>query len=83
MKKVKTIYIKEISVIDPDSKLEVHVGIYKDTQSGGIFGVDSSFLDQTDEDIVSPFSKPNDPYLMDMENDREKEEKAIESNKGT
>ena len=66
-KKVKTIYIGEISVIDPDSKLEVHLGVYKDTQSGGIVAIDSSFLEQTDQEVISPFSKPNAPYVLDLE----------------
>jgi hypothetical protein len=55
-------FIKEITVIDPDSKGEVEVEIYKH-ENGGIFGIDSSFLDQcvnTDEFdrpiIPDPFS---------------------------
>lgn len=48
-------FIKEISVTDPDSDMPVEIDIFKHEQSGGIFGVDASFLDQTfgdDEKIV-------------------------------
>lgn len=39
-------YIKEITVIDPDSGGEVEVEIWKCQTTGGIFGVDASFMDQ-------------------------------------
>lgn len=35
-------YIKEITVVDPDSKGEVQVSMFKHEQSGGIFGIDLS-----------------------------------------
>ena len=56
--------ITEITVFDPDSQMFVEVAIYKDPVSGGIFGVDSSFLANTDEDVVSPFSKKDAPYIL-------------------
>ena len=47
--------ITEITVIDPDSQLEVQVTIFKE-EGGGMFGVDSSFLANTDDPVYSPFS---------------------------
>jgi lysophospholipid acyltransferase (LPLAT)-like uncharacterized protein len=37
--------IEEITVIDPDTKGEVQLAVYKH-QGGGIFAIDISFLDQ-------------------------------------
>ena len=58
----KAYFVTEITVIDPDSKGEVEVAMYKH-ENGGMFGVDSSFLDQvvnTDEFdrpiVPDPFS---------------------------
>jgi hypothetical protein len=43
-------FVKEITVIDPDSKGEVQMEVYKH-ESGGMFAVDSSYLEQCcDED---------------------------------
>ena len=51
-----TKFIKEIVVIDPDTGLEVHVEIHKDPESGGVFGVDASYLDQLSSVVNSPFN---------------------------
>jgi len=58
----KAYFVTEITVIDPDSKGEVELSVYKH-ENGGMFAVDSSFLDQvvnTDEFdrpiIPDPFS---------------------------
>lgn len=48
--------VTTISVIDPDSHLPVEVVIYKDVKSGGIFGVDASFV-ETEEPVYCPFVK--------------------------
>jgi len=71
-------FVKEITVIDPDSKGEVELTVYKH-EGGGIFAMDSSFLDQCfDEDnypvIPDPFSA-NDvvketQYVMLVEDNR-------------
>ena len=53
-----TIFVAEISVIDPETNLPVHIAIYKDKHHGGLFGIDSSFVEQEVEDdgmIYSPF----------------------------
>ena len=45
MKEVTGKFIKEISVTDPEGGGEVAVEIWKDPESGAMFGGDSSFLD--------------------------------------
>ena len=52
-----TTQVKEIVVTDPDTNLPVHVTILKE-EGGGMLGVDSSFLLNTEEDVHSPFN-PN------------------------
>lgn len=57
----KAVLISEVTVTDPDTGGEVQVSIFKDKTSGGIFGVDSSFIEQTFEDeeeviVNSPFA---------------------------
>ena len=47
-------YITEITVTDPHTNAPVEVAIYKDMQSGGMFGVDASFI-LTDEPVYEPF----------------------------
>lgn len=42
-------FIKEIEVTDPDSNATVHLALYKH-ENGGMFAMDSSFVDQVLED---------------------------------
>lgn len=57
-KAVEGVFIRAVMVTDPDSKWDVKVEIWKDPVSGGMFGIDASFLDHTDRKcIVSPFDK--------------------------
>ena len=55
----KAIFVTEIVVIDPDTKNEIEIEVYKH-ENGGMFAIDSSFLDQcTDSEnptIVDLFS---------------------------
>jgi hypothetical protein len=48
-------FVKEITVVDPDTKGEVQLAIYKH-EGGGMFAIDSSFLDQcaTSDDFHEP-----------------------------
>lgn len=48
--------VKEITVIDPDTGLEVEVMIYK-LSTGPMVGIDSSFISNTDDPVYSPFDK--------------------------
>jgi len=47
-------YVEEITVVDPDSKGEVEVSMFKHNQSGAMFGIDSSYLEQCFDDDVDP-----------------------------
>lgn len=51
VQKSTALFVSEISVIDPDSLLPVAIAIYKDS-CGGMFGIDSSYIDQEDIDSV-------------------------------
>lgn len=60
----KAKFITEVTVIDPDSKGEVEVAMFKH-ENGGIFGIDSSYIDQVfgDDELVvvlDPFSHERD-----------------------
>ena len=60
-------FVTEIKVIDPDSKGEVEVAIYKH-ENGGMFGIDSSFLDQVAR--TDDYDRPIVPDpLCDVEDD--------------
>jgi hypothetical protein len=48
-------FVEEICVTDPETKLPVHVEIWRDNNSGGMFGIDSSFLEQVGKHY-NPFS---------------------------
>jgi len=64
MNKVKSIYIEEYIVIDPDTGSDVHIEIYKDVESGGLFAIDSSFIEQISHEIPSPFNS-NTALILD------------------
>lgn len=55
--KLKALYVTKIGVKDPNSGIIVSVGIYKDPESNGLFGVEVSFLEQTGNQVWSPFNK--------------------------
>lgn len=54
----KAIFIQEVSVTDPESDAPVSISIYKHKTSGGMFGVDSSFLEtlEENESVIEPFN---------------------------
>ena len=56
-KPTPTIYVREIIVNDPDTGQVVSIEIHKDPESGGLFGIDSSFLDQVSPVVRSPFNE--------------------------
>jgi hypothetical protein len=47
-------FVKTITLADPDTGFDVWVAIYK-LETGGMIGVDESFLANTDEPVYSPF----------------------------
>ena len=63
-------YIKEIVIQDPDTGGVVHVAMYKH-ENGGIFGIDSSFIEQEREDmddaIYDPFADMGEPQALYLE----------------
>jgi hypothetical protein len=49
-------FVGEVAVTDPDTKDTVHLAVYKDPESKGMFAVDSSFIEQTERSMIpSPF----------------------------
>jgi hypothetical protein len=61
MKTNTAIFVTEVTVNDPDTNAPVLLEIYKHEQSGGMFGMDASFIDQNfDEDekptVADPFN---------------------------
>ena len=49
----KAKFVKEITVQDPDTKGDVELSVFKH-QNGGMFAMDSSYLDQCFDDEVDP-----------------------------
>jgi hypothetical protein len=63
----KAFFVTEVKVIDPASKGEVELSVYKH-QNGGMFAIDSSFLDQVAR--TDDFDRPIVPDpLCDVEDD--------------
>lgn len=60
----EAVFITEITVIDPDSNAPVDVCIYKDTGSGGMFGIDSSFVVQENPKHVKSMFNPNITLML-------------------
>ena len=52
---MKYTYVAEVFVTDPDSEEEICVEIWKDNDSGGMFGLESSFTEQCDN-FYNPFN---------------------------
>lgn len=57
MKFERTMYIASVPVLDPDSKLLVHLEIRKCQHSGAMVGIDESFLESTDELVRNPYNR--------------------------
>jgi len=47
-------FVKEIEVKDPDSKAQVAMSVFKHNESGAMFAIDSSYLDQCFDDDTDP-----------------------------
>lgn len=63
----KAYFVREITEIDPDTKLPVELEVYKH-ENGGMFAVDSSFLDQVAR--TDDFDRPIIPDpLTDVEDE--------------
>lgn len=49
-------FVKTVTTYDPDFKGEVTVELWKCNQTGGIFGVDESFLEAENGTCYNPFT---------------------------
>lgn len=62
-------FVKEITVIDPDSQGEVQLAVFKH-DNGGMFALDSSYIEQnfdTDSTIFIPDPLNDTPEYSDVE----------------
>ena len=65
---VKAPFINEHEVNDPDAKKDKLVAFFKDPATGGIVGIDTSFIEDLDEVIIpSPFQPDVSLILEDYE----------------
>lgn len=62
----KAQHVSELYVLDPDSHALVEVSVFKDMTSGGMFGIDSSYLMTLSEEdtVIEPFNG-RDVVLLD------------------
>ncbi|MAD89030.1 MAG: hypothetical protein CMK64_04955 [Pseudoalteromonas sp.] len=51
-------FVTEVTVTDPNTNAPVEVAIYKDSESGAMFGVDSSYIMTLSDDdpVNNPFN---------------------------
>jgi hypothetical protein len=54
MKTNTATFVQEVTVTDPDTQAEVKVSIYKHDSANGMFGIDSSFIQQNFGDDETP-----------------------------
>jgi hypothetical protein len=64
-------FVKDITVIDPDTLGEVQIGIYKH-ENGGMFGIDASYADQvldegddTEMCVADPFQLSKNLVILE------------------
>lgn len=65
------VYQKEITVKDPDSRHGVEMSVFKHENSGAMFAIDSSYLEQcfdddTDPCIPDPFNEGQNVVLLNL-----------------
>ena len=60
----KACFVSEVKVGDPDTNGQVDIAIYKDSESGGMFGVDSSYLMTLSDD--DPVNNPFNCHLIEL-----------------
>ena len=62
-------FIKGVNVIDPETKAEVSLSVYKDKTSGALIGIDSSWFNTFSDDenihIPSPFNAGQQCLLVE------------------
>jgi hypothetical protein len=57
------LFVTEVRINDPETKATVVLAVYKHEQSGGMFAIDSSFIEQNFEDDETPMI--SDPFNND------------------
>ena len=57
-------FVKEVTVKDPDSGGYVELAVFKHNETGGMFAVDSSYLDQCFDDDTNP--RIPDPFSLNL-----------------
>lgn len=62
---IKTKHVCVITVVDPDSNLPVDLEIRK-METGGMVGIDASFLEQDVGDVYSPY---DEGFTLDIPDD--------------
>lgn len=66
----KAKFVTELTVIDPDSGGPVAITVYK-METGGMFAVDASFLEQDVGPVYSPFDRDVEIELQDGPEDED------------
>lgn len=61
MRTTTATFIQEVTITDPETNAPVTVSMYKHDITGGIFGIDSSFIEQNFEDDETPTVA--DPFI--------------------
>jgi hypothetical protein len=54
MKTTSATFIQQVTVTDPETNAPVQLSVYKHDSSGGMFAIDSSFIEQNFEDDETP-----------------------------
>lgn len=54
MKTTTATFIQQVTVTDPETNAPVQLSVYKHDTSGGMFAIDSSFIEQNFEDEETP-----------------------------
>ena len=70
---MKTRYVTTVTVTDPDSKAAVEVEIRK-TESGGMVGIDGSFLEQDVGPVYSPY---DEGVVLEISDDEKTKEHGV------
>lgn len=65
-------FIQEVEIIDPETNAPVKVSMYKHDSTGGIFGIDSKFIEDNFEDdetptVADPFTNNGIVELIEYE----------------
>lgn len=57
------VFIKEVTISDPEKNSVIFLEVWRDPVSGGAFGIDATYVDQVDDRIPNPFGNGGFIYL--------------------